>query len=198
MKTKFTILLFLLLSFQIGKSQLNLNFITNFTSACEVTPSPVLNFTPFSSANIISWHWNFGDGDTSIMEMPSHTYSVPGFYTITLIASDGIETDTLIRTNYISIFPKPIVDFIYNINGDTVQFIDQTLGTISQWNWDLGNSTTSNYANPVTTYPYPPDSCWDVTLTVTNNYGCVDSLTIPICITSIEELGDKNITIYPS
>lgn len=203
MKTKFTILLFLLLSFQIGKSQLNLNFITNFTSACEVTPSPVLNFTPFSSANIISWHWNFGDGDTSIMEMPSHTYIVPGFYTITLIASDGIETDTLIRTNYISIFPKPIVDFIYNINGDTVQFIDQTLGTISQWNWDLGNSTTSNYANPVTTYPYPPDSCYDVTLSVINNFGCMASLTKNdyICInstTSINEIKNNSISIYPS
>jgi len=198
MKTKFTILLFLLLSFQIGKSQLNLQFTTNITSCCEATPSCIINFTPNSTANIISWHWDFGDGDTSILQTPSHVYSSPGSYTIILIASDGIATDTLIRTNYISIYPKPIVDFIYNINGDTVQFFDQSYFNIVQWNWNLGNGTTSQLQHPTTTYPYPPDSCYGVTLTVTNVYNCVDSLTKTICITSIEELEDKNITIYPS
>lgn len=197
MKTKFTILLFLLLSFQIGKSQLNLNFITNFNTCCESSVCNI-NFYPLSPDPLTSWNWDFGDGSTSTLEFPSHIYNITGQYTVTLIASDGIETDTLIRPNYISIFPKPIVDFIYNINGDTVQFIDQTPSLVAQWNWDLGNGTTSNYANPITTYPFPPDSCYDVMLTVTNMYGCIDSVTKNICITSIEELAAKNITIYPS
>ncbi|MCB0379791.1 MAG: PKD domain-containing protein [Flavobacteriales bacterium] len=203
MKTKFTILLFLLLSFQIGKSQLYLNFITNFTTCCEATPPCIINFTPFSPANIISWHWDFGDGDTSILEMPSHAYSSSGFYTIILIASDGIVTDTLIRVDYIMIFPKPIVDFIYNTNGDTVQFFDQSSNDAALWDWDLGNGTTTNVVNPITTYPFPPDSCYDVTLSVINNFGCMASLTKNdyICInstTSINELKNNSISIYPS
>lgn len=197
MKTKFTILLFLLLSFQIGKSQLAFDFISNFNTCCESSACNI-NFYPLSPDPLTSWNWDFGDGSISTLEFPSHIYNITGQYTVTLIVSNGIETDTLIKFGYIEIYPSPIVDFTYNISGDTVQFIDQSGVTSVTWHWNLGNGTTANYINPVTTYPYPPDSCYDVTLTVINTYNCVDSLTKTICITSIEELAAKNITIYPS
>ena len=57
--------------------------------------------------------------------------------------------------------------------------------------------------NPTTTYPYPPDTCYDVTLVPTSNQGCVASLTKVnyICIdstTSINEIKNNSIVIYPS
>lgn len=190
MKTKFTILLFLLLSFQIGKSQYTIAFSESIVCFN-------ISFISYSSpTNATSWHWNFGDGDTSNVQNPTHLYSNSGNYTVQLISSDGINIDSISKS--VTVYPKPIVDFIYTISVDTVQFIDQSGGTIAYWNWDLGNGTTSNYPNPLTTYPYPPDSCYDVTLTMMNINGCVDSLTKTICITSIEELAAKNITIYPS
>lgn len=192
MKTKFTILLFLLLGFQIGKSQFTVYF--NSTTVCIGMPT---QFTSFSSpTNATSWHWSFGDGDTSNVQNPIHLYGNSGAYIAILIASDGTNIDSI--SKIVDVIAPPIVDFIYNINGDTVQFIDQSSSLISTWNWDLGNGTTANVVNPTTTYPYPPDSCYDVTLIVTNVYNCVDSLTKTICITSIEELAAKNITIYPS
>lgn len=191
MKTKFTILLFLLLSFQIGKSQFTVNLF-NITF-CH---GQGIQMYYSSNSPAISWQWDFGDGITSALENPIHYYSNPGTYIVTLIASNGVDSDDDVCT--ITVIPLPIVDFTYTISGDTVQFIDQSSSDAMLWNWDFGNGITSNYVHPTTTYPYPPDSCYDVTLTVTNNYGCVDSLTKPICITSIEELGDKNITIYPS
>ncbi len=37
----------------------------------------------------LSYLWNFGDGDTSTQLFPSHTYAIPGYYTICLTVSDG-------------------------------------------------------------------------------------------------------------
>ncbi len=194
MKTKFTILLFLLLSFQIGKSQFTVNLVN--ISICF---GAEIQFLYSSNTPAISWQWDFGDGNTSTLENPTHLYNSPGTYIVTLIASNGIDTDDDVST--IVVYPTPIVDFIYNISGDTVQFIDQTPGGIAQWSWNLGNGTTSNYPNPVTTYPYPPDSCYKVILNIQNFYGCIDTLSKTICIDStisINEVEKKSISIYPS
>lgn len=194
MKTKFTILLFLLLSFQIGKGQFTVNLVN--ISICF---GAEIQFLYSSNTPAISWQWDFGDGNTSTLENPTHLYNSPGTYIVTLIASNGIDTDDDVST--IVVYPTPIVDFIYNISGDTVQFIDQTPGGIAQWSWNLGNGTTSNYPNPVTTYPYPPDSCYKVILNIQNFYGCIDTLSKTICIDStisINEVEKKSISIYPS
>jgi PKD repeat protein len=179
MKTKLILLISLLISFQIGKSQFTTDFTADVTEGC--APLQV-TFTP--SSNIPSptnWLWIFGDGSISSMisgqDSTVHTYVVTYTYTVTLIISNGTDSDTVIKPNYITVYPKPTVDFTHTMNGDTVQFIDQSPSLIAQWNWDLGNGTTSNLANPITNYPYPPDSCYDVSLTVTNAYNCIDSLT---------------------
>jgi PKD repeat protein len=47
------------------------------------------NFTRSSLTNATSYKWNFGDGDTSNTQNPSHSFADPGNYTITLSASNG-------------------------------------------------------------------------------------------------------------
>jgi PKD repeat protein len=196
MKTKFTILLFLLLSFQIGKSQ----FTVYFTSTEGCFPEPA-QFTSFSSpTNATSWHWNFGDGDTSNVQNPIHFYGNSGTYLVQLISSDGTNTDSI--SILVDVFATPIADFTSTMSGFTVQFFDQSSSDAVQWYWDFGNGTTSNSVNPITTYQYPPDSCYNVTLTITNNL-CGASLTMVdyICIdstTSIHEIEKSSIFIYPS
>lgn len=57
-----------------------------------------------TSTNGTSFNWNFGDGGTSTLNNPSHTYTTPGTYTVTLQADGGAcGTDDLIMTNYITI-----------------------------------------------------------------------------------------------
>ena len=59
-----------------------------------------VTFTDQSSNNTIGWHWDFGDGDTSILQNPSHTYTSAGTYIITLNAlgcsSSDITYDTIV------------------------------------------------------------------------------------------------------
>lgn len=197
MKTKLTILLFSLLSFQIGKSQ----FSVDFTSTLVCFGSPT-QFTSFSwPTNATSWHWNFGDGDTSTTQNPIHFYSNSGSYIVQLIASDGVDIDSISKV--VTVNPTPIVDFTHTMSGFMVQFFDQSSNDALQWYWDFGNGTTSNSENPITTYQYPPDSCYNVTLGVRNSYLCQYDLTMVdyICIdstTSIHEIEKSSIFIYPS
>ncbi|MCH8904551.1 MAG: T9SS type A sorting domain-containing protein, partial [Bacteroidetes bacterium] len=47
-----------------------------------------------SSLNSLSWHWSFGDGDTSVLQNPAHTYSSYGTYPVCVIVSNSCYTDT--------------------------------------------------------------------------------------------------------
>jgi PKD repeat protein len=55
--------------------------------------------------NIVSWEWNFGDGDTSAIQNPSHTYASNGSYTVSLKVSDGADTNIETKTAYIQVGP---------------------------------------------------------------------------------------------
>lgn len=73
----------------------------NFTSSVDTTCSGVVNFVDLSTNAPSSWDWDFGDGGTSNLQNPSHTYTSNGLYTVTLEASNSIGTNTYTRTNYI-------------------------------------------------------------------------------------------------
>lgn len=48
-----------------------------------------VTFRDRSSGNIVSWLWDFGNGKTSTLQSPSHTYTVPGNYTVKLTVTDA-------------------------------------------------------------------------------------------------------------
>ncbi len=60
-------------------------------------------FSDQSSNNPINWQWDFGDGDTSTEQNPSHTYSDEGTYTVTLTASNVFGSNTKTETDYIDV-----------------------------------------------------------------------------------------------
>lgn len=83
---------------------------TSVSVTVKVTPGPIGNFAFTTSAGntatfkdsstgtISSWQWNFGDGDTSSLQNPVHTYALPGTYTVTLTVSNGTCTTTVTKT----------------------------------------------------------------------------------------------------
>lgn len=58
--------------------------------------------------NIVSWQWNFGDGGTSTLQNPSHTYTANGLYTVSLTVSDGTNQSTESKVAYIQVGPQAI------------------------------------------------------------------------------------------
>lgn len=65
-------------------------------------------YTRNLSNNAVSWQWNFGDGQTSILFEPVHVYSSPGNYTVSLKACDSCRCDSSLQN--ITIFPLSVVN----------------------------------------------------------------------------------------
>jgi len=60
-----------------------------------------IQFTDTTENNPTSWLWNFGDGGTSTLQNPIHSYDDPGSYTVTLTASNSCGSDTEIKIQLI-------------------------------------------------------------------------------------------------
>lgn len=65
--------------------------------------APLTVFFTDLSENATSWSWDFGDGNTSAEQSPNHTYTDPGVYSVTLIASNSATADTLIVEDLITV-----------------------------------------------------------------------------------------------
>jgi len=68
-----------------------------------------VNFTDTSSNSPSSWLWDFGDGGTSTLQHPSHTYTAQGTYSVSLTAGNVIGSNTLTQTDLITVQPTPPV-----------------------------------------------------------------------------------------
>ncbi len=103
-----------------------------------VINSITANFTN-TTTDGVNYHWSFGDGDTSNLKNPSHTYSANGIYTVQLIAVNGCGSDTISAqitissvglnetsaSNEISVYPNPSNDkFNIMINSEKSENIE--------------------------------------------------------------------------
>lgn len=170
---------FLLLLTYAGKSQLHANFTATPTSGC----SPlVVNFTDQSTGNPTQWRWDLGNGTISFLQNPSATYFTPGTYNIKLVVKNASGSDSLTRSQYITIYANPVVDFSASPTSGCfplpVQFTDLSTSansTINQWQWDFGDGTFGTTQNPM--HVYTAAGNYNVSLVVTNNQGCSKNIT---------------------
>ncbi len=89
-------------------------FSANVTAG--VAPLTV-RFTDESTGNVTSWSWSFGDGNTSTDQNPTHTYMVPGNYTVALTVSRDSTNTTMTKERYIQVQPAlPSAELLLNIN----------------------------------------------------------------------------------
>lgn len=97
-----------------GKVELTIRppIIANFSASVFSGNSPLaVNFTDHSTNNPTSWSWNFGDGYFSSERNPSHTYSSSGIFTVSLITSNSLGTDSVTKASYITVsIPPPPPD----------------------------------------------------------------------------------------
>jgi gliding motility-associated-like protein len=75
-----------------------------------------------------------------------------------------------------TIKPSPAAQFSYTEDGTSYVFTDETVGSITAWNWNFGDGEGSSGQNPMHVYEDNGDS-YNVTLQVTAANGCMGSLT---------------------
>ena len=99
-------------------------------------PLPV-DFTNLSTGSITSWSWNFGDGATSTVQNPSHTYDVPGTYSVSLTVTGPGGSDTA----------GPVsIDVCCTI---TLEELAVDFGTDGLWTYGSGGWSQQSTSDPI-------------------------------------------------
>lgn len=144
-----------------------------------ITVSPVAKIN--ENVEVGSYQWNFGDGFTSTNATPSHTYTTPGIFNVTLVVTaPGGCADTMVFKEAVKAGNKPETKFTAdpkNVCAITpVSFTDlSTKGTVDEWQWFFGDGSTSAAQNP--THTYNDTGYFNVKLIATN-FGCSDTVEI--------------------
>ena len=121
--------------------------------------------------------WNFGNGDTtSTIFNPTHVFTTPGTYPVTLIVNNGTCSSTDTAIHNIVVYPNITSDFnlVNTPCTNTVIFRDSSYVAPASWQWNFGDGTPVSFIqNP--THIYATSGNYSVTLIASNAYGCKDT-----------------------
>ncbi|QSE98812.1 PKD domain-containing protein [Fulvivirga lutea] len=168
------------------KKQINSFLTVDFAvSNTEICKGQELVFNN-QSKGAKSYIWDFGDGTTSDLINPVHTFSEPGLYDITLIATsiDGCN-DKVVKTSYIKV---NYVEAEFEI-GETdskcapllIDFTNNSKNA-TQYHWDFGDGAFSSSVDPI--HVYSDIGQFDVTIIASDDIGCSDTLIVKDAISS--------------
>ena len=134
-----------------------------------------VHFRDESVGNPSIWYWDFGDGDSAgVAQDPMYEYTEDGYYEVCLTAkndSGGQETKCeVISVGDVSDACFAKFDYYANLVTATAHFDNKSLGTITSYHWDFGDTTTSDKVKP--THSYIKKGLHPVCLTVSNSAGC--------------------------
>ena len=153
------------------KSSILIDLVSVFNADTTNGVTPLLvNFTDESTGSPTGWHWDFGDGNTSTLQNPTHTYTTSGIYTVALTINRGADNNTLTKNNYIVVNEASSITAAFtadNTIGNTpllVNFTDESTGSPTGWHWDFGDGNTSTLQNP--THTYTTSGIYTVALTI--------------------------------
>jgi len=143
---------------------------------------------------LISYVWNFGDGNVTSNAGPLvfHVYTAAGNYTTTLTVTDsqGL-TNTAVDVVTVTAGLPPTASFTFSPTstyiGDTVVFNASSStpngGVITSYKWNYGDGSPSvNNTNPTTTHIYTGAGYYLVTLTVADSEGLSDTTTKTVTV----------------
>lgn len=135
--------------------------------------------------DVVAWQWDFDNGITSTDENPGEIeFLEAGDYEVTLSIIDAEGCDAS-ETFTVTINPNPVAEFTATevCEGTEMDLIDQSTvstGSVSDWNWNLGNGDTDFGSSVAVTYAAA--GSYDVTLNVSTTEGCTDSVTAPVTV----------------
>lgn len=146
-------------------------------SANDTTPetNQVVTFTD-ATAGATTWLWNFGDGELSTLQNPTHAYKYAGTYSVTLFADNGSAGGYLTKTNYITVTLQQVYQTNLQMHnkapvGASPSNMTLIGANVSQWNDATANAFNRTQGTAANRPTYT-----EVALTVPDGtvYGCVN------------------------
>ena len=175
-------------------------------SATEIFVGDSVAFTNLSE-NATSFFWTFEGAipENSTEENPVVTYNEPGYYDVTLFATNGHGYDVATKTAYIYVRAVATADFTVDTTtvlvGETVVFINLSQNATSYyWSFPGGEPLVSQEENPEVTYPNA--GVYSVTLFATNGASSdmevKESYITVVDESNVLELSANDVAIYPN
>lgn len=155
---------------------------TMSATECLGTPT-VFTDKSTSATTITGWIWDFGDGQTSTLQNPAHTYAASGNYPVklTVTSSGGCTSTSAVQTVQIS--APAVAAFTYSSPAcarQAVTFTDASTsadGSIAKWIWTYGDNTTETLlSNAPHTHTYAAAGSFTATLQVVSLSGCMSNI----------------------
>ncbi len=158
---------------------------------------PLIAFTDLSTNDPETWSWTFGDGGSSSIENPTHTYATNGTFEVCLIAGNLAGTDEVCKTVTVDgNLVAPEADFAYSSVGLSVNFTDLSTNTPTFWGWTFGDGSNSLEQNP--SHTYAAAGSFEVCMTAGNIAGTDEICKQVMLATSLQELAEAGVSIYPN
>jgi PKD repeat protein len=148
--------------------------VASFTGPDSLCIGEVANFFDQSEmAGMIEW--DMGDGTTSQASAPTHLFSEPGSYTVSLVATGYCLTDT--ATALVTVLSQAVASF--SVSSDTCDLrivLAATGSDDAELIWDLGDGTTSQ--SSLLAHSYAASGTYQVTLVAFGSGMCADTATV--------------------
>jgi PKD repeat protein len=173
----------------IGATYCNADFMAYFDDVSGTAGEVSFYDYSYASNNIVSWSWDFGDGNTSVTQNPTHTYTSADYYTVCLTTTDS---DGCVSTTCQTCYIDPVwwtsnpwnidagscvADFVVGQDANVpgiVYLVDLSLGSNLYYTWEFGSGTIINDQYPFVNFM--GTGVYDFCLTVTDTIsGCTDS-----------------------
>ena len=129
-------------------------------------------FNDLSTNTPLSWAWDFGDGSTSDVQNPIHTYNIPGTFNVCLNVINEVGENTICQSLTVVLIPVANFEIVENGDGN-FQFNDLSTNNPDAWVWTFGDGNMTNDQSPSHTYDAP--GSYEVCLTAANEVGSTQS-----------------------
>ncbi|MGF2412993.1 MAG: PKD domain-containing protein, partial [Ferruginibacter sp.] len=158
------------------------NFIATDDTIC-TSQVAIFQTTGINPNNIATYFWDYGDGTSGLAgAVTTHTYNLPGLYSVTLTITDTRGCiSTFTKNNIIRVW-GPIANFSFSPSAGckplSVNFTDLTntdgVHPITKWVWNFGDGNSQTYNNPPFNHIYDTTGNFNPLVVVTDSYGCTN------------------------
>ena len=165
-------------------------------------------FSDMTQPTPTDWWWDFGDGGTSILQSPSHTYPQSGLYTVCLTSYDSLVNcyDTICKQVQVNCGNNQQcnADFTFTVSNCTANFTNTSNGNANStvYQWSFGDNNFATGLNQV--HQYSQSGTYTVCLTMTDSVmGCSDSICKQVTVNCGVGVGETyrsetTLGIYPN
>lgn len=165
-------------NFSICTSQVTNPCQASFFSVPDSMNQSTIHFINTSTGNPTSYQWSFGDGTSSSVQNPTHSYNGTGYYFVTLTISGSGCQSTTYDTVYVGGLVSCQAMFTSSTNPSNplqVYFSNISSSGLTTFLWNFGDGTTSNQYSP--SHTYSTAGTYTVVLSGTGANGCSSSFT---------------------